>query len=227
MKLVHNLTTPNGSFWLNIGYVSVENKGKAVPLSYLLWDKTPFFLMQEIVWNYGAGVAAKKFLSPRNEKILWYVKDKEKYTFNLDDVRDPNVKYPNQKKNGKIRVNPLGKNPTDVWQIPKVTSGQNRASKERTKHPAQTPLAVMERVIKACSDKGDIVLDPFMGSGTTAEAAIKNGRVVVGFEIDKGYCEIIASRVSKCKSIGQLKQSSPQKRKLEETDEEDEEYDEE
>jgi adenine-specific DNA-methyltransferase len=54
--------------------------------------------MQEIVWNYGAGVAARKFFSPRNEKLLWYVKNENEYTFNLDDVRDPDVKYPNQKK---------------------------------------------------------------------------------------------------------------------------------
>ena len=64
---------------------------------------------QEIIWNYGAGVAAKHYLSPRNEKILWYLKDKENYTFNLDDIRDPDVKYPNQKKNGKLRCNTLGK----------------------------------------------------------------------------------------------------------------------
>ncbi|MFM6250745.1 MAG: site-specific DNA-methyltransferase, partial [Dolichospermum sp.] len=113
----------------------------------LLWDKIPFYLIQEIVWNYGAGVAGSKFFSPRNEKFLWYVKNPEAYTFNLDDIRDPNVKYPNQKKNGKIKVNPLGKNPTDVWEFPKVTSGQNRSSKERTPHPAQFPSAVIQRII--------------------------------------------------------------------------------
>lgn len=119
----------------------MEGKAKAIPLPYLLWDKVPLYLIQEVVWNYGAGVSGKKFLSPRNEKLLWYVKNEKQYTFNLDDIRDPNVKYPNQKKNGKsdlsfilseemagkIRVNPLGKNPTDVWQIPKVTSGQGRS----------------------------------------------------------------------------------------------------
>lgn len=192
---VYRLTKAQGSFWLNLGYLAISGKANAIPIPYLLWDKIPFYLQQEVIWNYGAGVAAKRFFSPRNEKFLWYVKDQSNYTFNLDDVRDPDVKYPNQKKNGKIKVNPLGKNPTDVWQIPKVTSGQNRSSKERMPHPAQFPRALIERIIKSSSNEGDIILDPFMGSGTTAEAAIRNNRIVVGFEIQKNYLEIISKRL--------------------------------
>jgi adenine-specific DNA-methyltransferase len=97
---VHDLTKQRGAFWLNLGYVPVPDKGKAIPLPYLLYNRVPFFLNQEIVWNYGAGVSCKKQFSPRNEKFLWYVKDESHYTFNLDDVRDPNVKYPSQKKDG-------------------------------------------------------------------------------------------------------------------------------
>jgi adenine-specific DNA-methyltransferase len=70
--------------------------------------------LQEVVWQYGAGVAARRAFSPRNEKWLWFVKSEEEYFFNLDAVRDPDVKYPNQKKNGKLNCNPLGKNPGDV-----------------------------------------------------------------------------------------------------------------
>jgi adenine-specific DNA-methyltransferase len=117
------------------------------------------------------------------------------YCFNLDDVRDPDVKYPNQKKNGKLKCNPLGKNPTDVWQFPKVTSGKDRSSDERTPHPAQFPLAVIDRIVKCSSHAGDIVLDPFIGSGTTAEAALRNGRNVIGFEISANYVEIAARRI--------------------------------
>lgn len=201
---VHDITKQRGAFWLNLGYVPVPDKGKAIPLPYLLYDKVPFFLNQEIVWNYGAGVSCKKQFSPRNEKFLWYVKEESHYTFNLDDVRDPNVKYPSQKKDGivsvytnvlgKLRCNPLGKNPTDVWQIPKVTSG--RASKERTDHPAQFPASVIERIIKSTSNPGDLILDPFMGSGTTAEVALRLGRKVVGFEIRGDYCQIIQARLT-------------------------------
>lgn len=192
---VYRVTVDRGAFWLNLGYLSMRDRAKAIPISYLLWDKVPFYLIQEVVWNYGAGVAGSKFFSPRNEKFLWYVKNQDKYTFNLDEVRDPNVKYPNQKKNGKIKVNLKGKNPTDVWQFPKVTSGKNRASKERTAHPAQFPVAVVDRIIKSASNFNDIVLDPFMGSGTTAIVALGLQRQVIGFEIRTDYCDIVANRV--------------------------------
>lgn len=195
MKEVHRITADNGTFWLNVGYFEVTNKGLAVPIPYLLWDKTDFYLLQEVVWNYAAGVACKTRYSPRNEKLLWYVKNQKEYTFNLDDVRDPNVKYPNQKKNGKLKCNPLGKNPSDVWQIAKVTSGENRASKERTPHPAQFPTEMIERIIKSSSNHGDLVLDPFMGSGSTAVAAIENGRNVIGFELEEKYVRIAQERI--------------------------------
>jgi len=201
---IYRVTADKGAFWLNLGYISLPDKAKAVPLPYLLWEHIPFFLVQEIVWNYSAGVACTKSFSPRNEKFLWYVKDSSNYTFNLDEVRDPNVKYPNQKKNGKIKVNPKGKNPTDVWQFPKVTSGKNRASRERTPHPAQFPISVIERIVKACSHPNDTILDPFLGSGTTAISALSLGRKFVGFEIRDDYCEIAASRIENLLTAGKV-----------------------
>jgi len=194
IHLVYELTKSDGAFWLNLGYLSTET-ARALPITYLLWDKIPFYLMQEIVWNYEAGVACKKALSPRNEKFLWYVKDKNSYTFNLDAIRNPDVKYPNQRKNGRLRCNPLGKNPGDVWRIPKVTSGKNRSSVERTIHPAQFPLALIQRIIRGFSNQNDIVFDPFLGSGTVAYAALQEGRCVVGFEIRKDYCDIAIQRL--------------------------------
>ena len=192
---IARLTGPNGAFWLNLGYVQMERRARAIPLPYLLWNRNPMFLMQEVVWHYGAGVASRNALSPRNEKFLWYVKNESEYTFNLDEIRDPNVKYPNQKKNGKLKCNPLGKNPSDVWLFPKVTSGTDRASKERTDHPAQFPIAVIERIINACSNPGDTILDPFMGSGTTALVASRLGRNVFGFELSARYMEIASRRI--------------------------------
>lgn len=194
---VYRITSPKGAFWLNLGYLEVPGKAKALPIPYLLWDRIPFYIIQEVVWNYGAGVAARMSFSPRNEKFLWCVKDPYNYTFNLEDIRDKNVKYPNQKKYGKLKCNPLGKNPTDVWQFPKVTSGTNRASKERTIHPAQFPTAVVERIVKACSNKGELVMDPFMGSGSTVEACLRNFRPVFGFETRPDYVEIAAMRIDK------------------------------
>ena len=195
IRAVHAVTAVDGALWLNVGYLAVPGRAKALPIPYLLWNRVDFFLVQEVVWNYGAGVASRRSFSPRNEKLLWYVKNEQDYTFHLDAVRDPNVKYPNQKKNGKLKCNPLGKNPTDVWQFAKVTSGANRSADERTPHPAQFPLAVIDRIIKACSNPGDIVLDPFLGSGTTAEAALNSGRRVIGFEIRPDYIEIAARRI--------------------------------
>lgn len=195
IRQVYRVTSDSGSFWLNLGYVSLPERAKAIPIPYLLWDRVPFYLLQEIVWNYGAGVAAKRSFSPRNEKFMWYVKNPDEYLFHLDEIRDPDVKYPNQKKNGKLKCNPLGKNPTDVWQIPKVTSGKDRSSKERTAHPAQFPIAVVDRIVKACSNPGDIILDPFMGSGSLIEAALRNDRNAIGFELNPDYVDLAAKRI--------------------------------
>jgi adenine-specific DNA-methyltransferase len=201
MAAVHRITRPAGAFWLNLGYVPYPPRGRAVPLPYLLWDRTSFYLVQEVVWHYAAGVAARHSFSPRNEKWLWYVRDPAAYTFNLDAVRDPDVKYPNQKKNGRLRVNQAGKNPGDVWIIPKVTTGQGmdgqRASPERTKHPAQFPLAVVDRIIRAASNQSELVLDPFVGSGSALEAAFRADRVGIGFDTSREYLEIAANRLER------------------------------
>lgn len=190
-----DLLLPNGAMLLNLGYIAIEDKGHAVPISYLLWDKIPMFFNQEIVWNYSAGVACKNYLSPRNEKILWYVKDNSDYTFNLDAIRDKNVKYPNSKKNGKLRVNTLGKNPSDVWEIAKVTTGRNRSSAERTAHPCQFPTDLTNRLVLGFSNEEDIIFDPFVGSGTTFVSALQHGRYCVGFEKKEEYCEIAKNRI--------------------------------
>jgi len=194
MSLLYQSTASQGSFWLNVGYLEVPGKGLSVPIPYLLWDQSPFYLLQEIVWTYGAGVSARKRLSPRNEKWLFYAKDHQHYVFNLDDIRDPNVKYPNQKKNGKFRCNPLGKNPSDVWDFPKVTTGKHRSSKERTGHPAQFPLSVLERIVKVSSNNSDLVFDPFAGSCSAGIAASGLGRRFLGFEAREDYCRLAIRR---------------------------------
>lgn len=195
LESIPDVLTETGSFLFNLGFFPIPNIGKNVPIAYLLWNHVNMFLLQEIVWNYGAGVACKKMLSPRNEKWLWFVKDQMNYTFNLDLIRDPDVKYPNQKKNGKLRCNTLGKNPSDVWQIAKVTSGKNRSSEERTSHPAQFPTDLIDRFMLGMTNPGDVVLDPFMGSGSTAISALKNGRKSIGFEILEEYCELSKNRI--------------------------------
>ncbi|WP_293367764.1 site-specific DNA-methyltransferase [Nevskia sp.] len=193
---IYRLSQSNAAFWLNVGYLNLPEKARCLPIPYLLWDKTPFFLIQEIIWNYGAGVAARRNFSPRNEKFLWFVKNQLDYVFNLDNIRDPNVKYPNQKKNGKLKCNPLGKNPTDVWEIPKITSGKNRSSAERTSHPAQFPIAIANRIIRGCAPAQALILDPFAGSGTSAVAALRAGYISLNFELEPKYIKIIESRLT-------------------------------
>jgi adenine-specific DNA-methyltransferase len=194
MRQIYDIVSSQGAFWLNLGYLEVPGKGLCIPIPYLLWDKSPFYMLQEVVWTYGAGVSAKSRLSPRNEKWIFYVKDPKNYTFNLDAIRDPNVKYPNQKKDGKFRCNPLGKNPSDVWEFPKVTTGAGRSSRERSGHPAQFPLSVIERIISASSNPVEIILDPFAGSCSTGIAAAGLGRIFIGFELREDYCEISVQR---------------------------------
>lgn len=196
IKQVHRVTTNDGTFWLNFGYLSIEDRAKAIPIPYLLWNRIPFFLIQEVVWNYGAGVAGKKFFSPRNEKFLWYVKNQQNYTFNLDAVRDKNIIGPISTKNGRKKVNPNGKNPGDVWYYSKITSGKNRSSKERTPHPAQFPMSLIDRIVKSSSNENDVICDPFSGSGTTAIVSLRNNRKFVGFELRKDYCEITIDRIN-------------------------------
>lgn len=189
---VDRTLTADGCLWLNVGYMTLSTGH--VPISYMLHEHIPMYLQQEVVWHYTAGVACRNMFSPRNEKLLWYLKDRQNYTFNLDAVRDKDVKYPNQKKDGRLRCNPLGKNPGDVWIIPKVTSG--RASKERTPHPAQFPERLVERCVLSSTDAEDVILDPFIGSGTTAKVAIDLNRRVVGFEVNTDYINIIKERVN-------------------------------
>lgn len=199
MCQIHKITKTDGTFWLNVGYLEVPSKGLCVPIPYLLWDKSPFYLLQEVVWQYSAGVSTKYRLSPRNEKWLFYTKNLQKYTFNLDAIRDPNVKYPNQKKNGEYRCNPLGKNPSDVWEFPKITTGTKRSSKERTGHPAQFPLSIVERVVKVSSNQSEIVFDPFAGSCSAGIASAGLGRLFLGFEIRSDYCEMAVDRFKQFK----------------------------
>ena len=96
-----------------------------------------------------------------------------------------------------LKVNPNGKNPTNVWIVPKVTSGNGRSSRERTPHPAQFPIQIIERIIKSCSRKNNILFDPFMGSGTVAVSALQNDRCVVGCEIKSKYLNIAKKRIEK------------------------------
>ncbi len=122
---------------------------------------------------------------------MWFAKDPDVLTFNLDDVRDASLNRTVDKRN-----NPLGKNPTDYWYYDRVVGGTG-AGKDKTHHPCQFPVPMIERIIKACSNKGETVLDPFGGSGSTALAAYNTGRNSISIEMDEGYHQAGQDRLAR------------------------------
>ena len=187
--------SPCGSICWQVG--NHINDGEVFPLDVLLY---PLFkdhelkLRNRMVWTFGHGLHCQKRFSGRHETVLWFTKS-ENYRFNLDAVRIPS-KYPNKKhfkgpNKGKLSGHPLGKNPTDVWDIPNVKSNHV----EKTEHPCQFPVGLVERLVLSLSDPEDRVLDPYLGVGTTAIAAIMHGRNALGCDINNRYIEIAKERV--------------------------------
>lgn len=185
----------NGSICWQVG--NYVNNGEIIPLDIILYDIFKSYglhLRNRIIWHFGHGLHAKKRFSGRYEVILWFTKSDE-YTFNLDAVRVPQ-KYPNKKhykgpKKGQPSCNPLGKNPGDVWEIPNVKANHV----EKTIHPCQFPVELIERLVLSMTDEGDWVLDPFIGVGSTAIAALMHNRKAIGAEIVPEYVEIAKERV--------------------------------
>jgi DNA modification methylase len=136
----------------------------------------------EIIWCYGSGGASKNHLSRKHDTIFWYSKDTS-YCFNPDDVREEyssSEKIPYKTVNGKkyLRKNDLGRIPFDWWPMPILTN----TAKERIGYPTQKPEALLEKIIKMTSHEGDVVLDPFMGGGTTIAVADKLKRKWIGID---------------------------------------------
>lgn len=200
IRLLH----PNGSICWQVG--NFVQAGEVHPLDILLYDSFKSHglkLRNRIVWQFGHGLHCQKRFSGRHETILWFTKS-DKYTFNLDPVRIPS-KYPNKRyykgpKKGQLSGNPLGKNPGDVWEIPNVKHNHI----EKTSHPCQFPVELVERLVLSLTLEGDSVLDPFMGSGSSLIAALKNNRSGYGCDIVGEYVAIAKERISKLNS-GELK----------------------
>ncbi len=200
VRLLH----PTGSLCWQLG--NHVSKGEVFPLDMVLY---PLFkdyglkLRNRIIWHFGHGLHCTNRLSGRHETILWFTKS-DKYTFNLDSVRVPS-KYPNKKhfkgpNKGKLSGNPKGKNPSDVWEIPNVKSNHC----EKTIHPCQFPVELVERLVLAMTDTGDRVFDPFVGVGSSIIAAIKHHRIGYGCDTEKQYIEIAKERIGQFKK-GNLK----------------------
>ncbi len=194
-----DILAENGSICWQVGH-SIQGSGRekeAFPLDLVLY---PIFkdlgltLKNRIVWTFGHGLHESLRFSGRHETILWFVKSAD-YVFNLDPVRVPQ-KYPGKRhfrgaKKGQISGNPAGKNPSDVWDMPNVKSNHV----EKTGHPCQFPVGLVERLILALTNPGELVFDPYIGSGTTAAAAVLHGRRAAGADIDADYLATAAERV--------------------------------
>lgn len=201
--------SPTGSICWQVGHY-IEGSGKskeAFPLDlvlYPIFKELGLVLRNRIVWYFGHGLHETVRFSGRHETILWFTWPGEDYTFNLDPVRIPQ-KYPGKRayrgnKKGQPSGNPLGKNPSDVWDMPNVKSNHI----EKTEHPCQFPVGLVERLVLALTNPGDLVLDPYMGVGTTAVASVIHGRRSAGADIEARYLEIARQRVQKAWS-GALK----------------------
>jgi adenine-specific DNA-methyltransferase len=186
---------PKGSICWQVG--NYVDNGEIVPLDvklFPLFEALGLRMRNRIVWQFGHGLHASRRFSGRYEVIMWFTKG-EDYTFNLDAVREPQ-KYPQKKhfkgpRRGQLSSNPLGKNPSDVWAIPNVKANHV----EKTEHPCQFPVELVERLVLSMTDQGDWVLDPFIGTGTTAIAALMHGRKAIGAEIVHKYVDIAKDRI--------------------------------
>lgn len=189
------LLKKNGSICWQVG--NFVDNGEVVPLDVVLY---PIFknhglnLRNRIIWMFGHGLHCQKRFSGRHETIMWFTKSDD-FVFHLDPVRVP-VKYPNKKyfkgpKKGQYSSNPLGKNPTDVWDIPNVKNNHV----EKTEHPCQFPVGLIERLVLALTNPGDNVLDPYLGVGSTAIAALKHGRHAFGCDTEQTYIDITWQRI--------------------------------
>ena len=185
----------DGSLCWQVG--NYVKDSEIIPLDVALW---PIFrrhglkMRNRIIWHFEHGLHCSKRFSGRYETVLWFTKT-DNYVFNLDPVRIPQ-KYPGKKyfkgpKIGQYSCNPLGKNPGDAWIIPNVKHNHV----EKTIHPCQFPVELIERLVLSMTNRGDWVLDPYMGVGTTAVAAIRHGRKALGAEIVKEYIDVAMRRI--------------------------------
>lgn len=198
---------PEGSICWEVG--NYVEEGEVFPLDMFFYDifkESGLKLRNRIIWRFGHGLHASLRFSGRYEVILWFTKGDD-YIFNLDAVRVPQ-KYPGKTSykgpnKGKPSANPLGKNPTDVWEIlvkdwesevwdiPNVKSNHP----EKTIHPSQFPIELVERLVLALTRRDDLVFDPFAGVGSALVAGLLNERKVAGVDKEKTYTDIAYKRI--------------------------------
>lgn len=182
------------------------DRGEVFPLDAVLYPVFKSFGLQlrnRVVWHFEHGLHSNKRLSGRHETILWFTKSKN-YFFDADPIRVPQ-KYPNKKafkgpKIGQLTGNPLGKNPGDVWTIPNVKANHV----EKTEHPCQFPIELVERLVLSMTRENERVLDPYGGVGSSVLAALLNGRKGIMAELVPDYVKVARQRIRQAAS-GELR----------------------
>ena len=207
IEALTRVVRPDGAVCWQVG--NFIDGGEVFPLDiyfYPIFKQLGYRLRNRVIWHFDHGLHASRRLSGRYETLLWFTRGDD-YTFNLDPIRVPS-KYPGKlhfkgKKRGQPSGNPLGKNPSDfwqtlgadwgsaVWEIPNVKANHC----EKTAHPCQFPIELVERCVLAMTDPGDVVLDPFAGVGSTLLAAVRHDRRAVGIERSADYCGIAQERL--------------------------------
>lgn len=205
---LYRVLRDNGSLCWQVG--NFVDDGEVYPLDILyygIFKKLGLHLRNRIIWRFGHGLHASKRFSGRYETILWFTKS-DNYIFNLDSVRIPS-KYPGKRHfkgpyKGKPSGNPLGKNPSDIWEIvaqdweeglwdiPNVKSNHP----EKTSHPCQFPIEIVERCILALTNENDWVFDPYAGVGSSLIAAVMHNRRAMGSEKEAQYVDIARERLA-------------------------------
>lgn len=193
-ECVRVLSATGSICWQVGNYV---NAGTIIPLDtvlYPVFTSLKLKMRNRIIWHFEHGLHCSRRFSGRYETIMWFTKGDD-YVFNLDPVRVAQ-KYPGKKhfkgpRAGQYSCNPLGKNPGDLWVIPNVKSNHV----EKTAHPCQFPVELIERLVLCMTNEGDWVLDPFLGTGTSIIAAIRHKRRGVGAETVAKYIKLAQDRI--------------------------------
>lgn len=169
---------PNGTLYVFMGFRFISY------LYTILEQENNMNFINWICWHYTQGIGKKKGFSPRHDDILMFSKSKN-FIFNLDDVRVPQKYY-------RSINNMRGANPGDVWEFSHI----HYCQKNRQQHPTQKPEGLIERMVLASSNEGDLILDPFSGSGTTLRVCQQLKRNCIGFELNPDYVELSKNRLN-------------------------------
>jgi len=192
----HRVLSETGNLVIfgGLQYQGEAGGGDLLSIIHDLRERQLFRLVNLIIWNYPNGMSAHRFFANRHEEIIWLAKSK-RYFFDLDAVREPYDDATKQTylKDKRLRPESVekGRNPTNVWQITRL----NGNCKERVGHPTQKSIALIERLMKALSFEGSVVLDFFAGTGVTTRVAMELGRHSLSVDVDPSLLTYFAKHL--------------------------------